>query len=258
MIEACKASGREYFVIALEGHADPDVIGDAPALWVRLGAAGKVEKAAKANGVEEVVMIGPVQRPSLREIRPDARAAQHLVRIGMRALGDNSLLSAIVEEVERLGYRVVGAHTVLPELLAPEGVWTKRNPDEQAEQDIARGLAVAKGIGALDVGQAVVVQQGIVLAAEAVEGTDAMLRRCRDLKRGGPGGVLVKVTKPDQDWRVDLPTIGTRTVTLAAEAGLRGIAVQAGGTIVVDREATVKEANRRRLFLTGIAVDHGV
>lgn len=255
LIEACKASGREIFVVALKGHADPEAIGDAPQIWTRLGAVGKAEKAIREAGVREVVMIGPVRRPSIREIRPDLRAAEFLFKVGMKALGDDSLLSAIVEEFENSGFKVIGAHTILPELLAPEGVWGEHGPDERAQTDIARGIEVAKGIGALDVGQSVVVQQGIVLGVEAVEGTDALIRRCGPLHRRGPGGVLVKMTKPEQDWRVDLPTIGTQTVAEAARAKLRGIAVQAGGTIVVDRPQVVEEANRRGLFVMGVTID---
>ncbi len=123
---------------------------------------------------------------------------------------------------------------------------------EQSQADIARGLRVARTLGALDVGQAVIVQQGLVLGVEAIEGTDELLRRCATLRREGVGGVLVKVEKPGQEPRADRPTIGLRTVLLAAETGLRGIAVEANATIVLDRDEVVRTADRAGLFLVGV------
>ena len=125
-------------------------------------------------------------------------------------------------------------------------------PDAQALADIEHGQRLARALGALDIGQAVVVQQGLVLGVEAIEGTDALLRRCAALRREGPGGVLVKVEKPGQEQRADRPTIGPQTVALAAEAGLRGIAVEAGATIVLDRDEVVAAADRAGLFVLGI------
>lgn len=147
---------------------------------------------------------------------------------------------------------MVGLETILPEVLAPLGIFGRHRPDEQAEADIRRGLEVARGLGLLDVGQSVVVQQGIVLGVEAVEGTDALLRRCVELRRNGPGGVLVKIRKPGQEQRVDLPTFGPATIKGAAAAGLRGLAVDAGGTLVVNRDAVVAAADEAGLFLIGI------
>jgi len=131
-------------------------------------------------------------------------------------------------------------------------VLTRTGPDAQARADIDRGVAVVRALGAVDVGQGCVVQQGIVLALEAIEGTDAMLARAAKLSRPGPGGVLVKLVKPGQDRRADLPTIGPGTVAAAASAGLRGIAFEAGGTILTDRAAMVADAEAAGLFLCGV------
>ena len=132
---------------------------------------------------------------------------------------------------------------------------SRARPDREAERDIARGLEIARSVGNLDVGQAVVVQQSLVLGVEAIEGTDALLERCGELKRSGPGGVLVKIRKARQDRRIDLPTIGVATVQMAAAAGLRGIAVEAGATLLVNREAVVAAADKARLFLVGLPLD---
>ena len=171
---------------------------------------------------------------------------------GARALGDDGLLSALVAELEREGFRVLGPEDLLCAGLAPEGPLGRLLPDAQARADIARGTEIARALGELDIGQAVVVQQGLVLGVEAIEGTDQLLRRCADLRREGPGGVLVKLEKPTQERRVDRPTIGPQTVTLAAAAGLRGIAVEAEATIVVDRDQVAAAADRAGLFVVGI------
>lgn len=250
-IAACRSRGRAFHVLALSGQADPQVIGDAPADWIRLGETGTGFRKLHEAGVAELVMIGPVRRPTLRELAPDLRTARFFAKVGFKALGDDGLLRAVAREIEEEGFRVIGIDEVLADCLAPEGLLGRHCPDEQAEADIRRGWEVAKGIGALDVGQAVVVQQGIVLGVEAIEGTDRLLRRCAELRREGPGGVLVKVRKPGQDRRLDLPTIGLTTVHEAAAAGLRGIAVEAGATLVLDAQALPGEVDAAGLFLLG-------
>jgi len=253
VIAACRAEGRPFHVLALAGHADPQFIGDAPTDWIRLGEMGTGFKYLHDQGVTEVVMIGPVRRPSLRELAPDLRTARFFAKVGLKALGDDGVLRAIVRELEEEGFGVIGVDDVLADCLAPQGRIGGPETDDQAEADIARGITVAQGLGALDVGQAVVVQQGIVLGVEAAEGTDRLIRRCADLRREGPGGVLVKLKKPGQDRRVDLPTIGLDTLREAAAAGLRGIAIEAGGTLVLGRKALAVEADRQGLFVVGIA-----
>lgn len=252
LVDACLAGGREVFVLALEGAADPAIVDGVAHAWLRLGAAARGLALLRENNVTELVLAGGVRRPSLAMLRPDWRAAKLFARIGYKALGDDGLLSAIVTEFEREGFRVIGADQLLASGLAPEGVLGNLRPDAQALADIAHGQRIARALGVLDIGQAVVVQQGLVLGVEAIEGTDALIRRCAGLRRDGPGGVLVKIEKPGQEQRADRPTIGPQTVVLAAEAGLRGIAVEAGTTIVLDRDEVIGAADRAGLFLIGI------
>lgn len=254
LVAACRQQGREVFVLAFEGHADRAALAGVPQAWIRMGEAARCIDILHDNGVEDLVMAGPVRRPSLREMRPDWRTVRFFARLGLKALGDDGLLKAVIAELEGEGFRVVGMHGILGDLLAEDGVWGRHQPDEAARADIARGLQVGLGLGVLDVGQSVVVQQGIVLGVEAVEGTDALIRRCGELRRSGPGGVLVKIAKPGQERRVDLPTIGTETVRNCAAAGLRGIAVEAGSAIVVGREAVVAAADAAGLFVLGTRV----
>ena len=251
---AVRGQGRDVFIVAFGGHTDPASVEGWPHLWSRFGAAGSIIARLKQEGVGELVFAGPVRRPSFTELLPDWYTTKFLAKVGTRALGDDGLLRSVAKELEGEGFRVVGLHDLLRELLTPSGPVGRLRPDAEAERDIARAVEVARTLGALDVGQGAVVQQGLVLAVEAIEGTDAMLERCAALRRPGPGGVLVKVKKPQQDRRLDLPTMGVTTVENAARAGLRGIAVEAGGSLLVDRAAVAEAADRLGLFVIGIDV----
>ncbi len=247
------AAGRDVFLVGLDGYAEPAVLAPFRHAWARLGAAGRILSLLRAEGCHDVVLVGPVRRPSLLHLRPDAEGARLLARIGRAAFaGDDGLLAAIVRVLAEEGFRVIGAHEVLTEAVAPRGLLGRHAPDAEARGDIDRGIAVARALGAVDVGQGCVVQQGIVLCVEAIEGTDAMLARAAGLARPGPGGVLVKLVKPGQDRRADLPTIGPATVRAAAQAGLRGIAIEAGGTLLTDRAALTEAADAAGLFVLGI------
>ena len=255
LIAACRASGREFFVIAFEGNADRAVIGDAPCAWMRLGAAGAAIARLHDEAVEEVVLAGPVKRPTLASLRPDARTARFLAR-GVLKMGDDGLLGAVVRTLEEdEGLRVVGAEDVLGELTPQPGVLGRHAPDAQGRADIARAIAVVRALGALDVGQAAVAQQGVVLGIEAAEGTAELLTRCAPLHRPGPGGVLVKMAKPGQERRADLPTIGRDTVEQAAAGGLAGIALAAGATLLLDRAEAIARADAAGLFIYAFATE---
>ncbi len=250
---AARAAGREVFIAAIDGFADPSVIAAFPHQFFRLGAIGAIRQSLRQHECTEVVMIGPVKRPSLLALRPDAEGAKLLAKIGRAAFaGDDGLLAAIIRVLNEDGFTVLGAHDIMADMLGPSGLLTATAPDPAAMADVERGVLVLKIIGPADVGQACVVQQGIVLAMEAVEGTDAMLSRVSGLARPGPGGVLVKLAKSGQDRRADLPTLGRQTIQNASLAGLRGIAFEAGGTILTDRQEMIEAADAAGLFLIGV------
>jgi DUF1009 family protein len=252
--EAARARGRPVFIIAFAGQHDVATVDGFPHSVLRIGEAGRIIAELKKAGVVDLVMAGGVRRPSLSELGLDWRGVQLFARIGAAALGDDGLLAAIGKELEREGFRLIGPNDILGDGTVVAGILGRHAPDAQAEADIAHGLKVAKALGAADIGQAVVVQQGLVLGVEAIEGTDALLDRAGHLRREGPGGVLVKITKPQQDRRIDMPTVGPGTVTRAAVCGLRGIAIEAGGTIVLDRAETVAAADALGLFLVAVAL----
>jgi UDP-2,3-diacylglucosamine hydrolase len=253
---AATQAGQPVFILAFADQAQPEIVAPFPHAWARIGAAGRILALLREHGCRDLVLVGPVRRPSLLDLRPDAEGARILARLG-RAMfgGDDGLLAALVRILGEEGFRVRGADEFLPGALLPEGVLGRAEPDAPARADIARGIAVLRALGAQDVGQACVVQQGVVLAVEAAEGTDRMLRRTAELALPGPGGVLVKIVKPGQERRADLPTIGPRTVEAAAAAGLRGIAAEARGTLVTDLAACIDMADRAGLFLLGLPPD---
>lgn len=253
IIEACRASGRSYFVIGLKGHASPGSFDGLPHEWIRVGAVGEGVEILRREDVAELVLAGAVERPSLAELRPDAFATKVLAKSVLRR-GDDGLLRALMDMLEReLNVKFVAPETLLGDLVARQGVYGRIEPDEEAWADIARGVDVARALGALDIGQSVVVQGGLVLGLEAVEGTDALLVRCADLAKDGAGGVLVKIAKPQQDRRADLPALGLQTAEGAIAAGLRGIAVEVGGALILDETAMVKLADAGGLFIVGLA-----
>lgn len=250
---AAREQGREVFILGLRGQTDPSLMQGFSHAWTRLGATSEAIDILKSNGVVELVMAGAVRRPALGDLKPDWRTLRAFSRLGLRALGDDMLLRAVAAELESEGLKVLGAHHIDPGLLAPEGVMGRIAPGEGHVADIETAARAARALGALDIGQGAVAQQGIVLGLEAVEGTDALIARCGVLRRKGRGGVLVKLPKPNQDRRLDLPAVGIRTVIKCHEAGLEGIAVGAGGTLILDRAAVADVADRLGLFLMGVA-----
>jgi UDP-2,3-diacylglucosamine hydrolase len=257
LIQSCKAAGRPYYVIALEEAVDSATIDEAGVDhgWFRLGATGKMIDALRAHGVTEVVMAGKVHRPKLSSLRPDLKGTMLLARIGSQLLtGDNELLNSIVTFLEEEGFRVVGVDDIVRELIAPEGLIGSIYPDKRAQGDIEYGVRMARGIGALDIGQGVIVYNQQVLGVEAIEGTDRLIERCATLRGDEKGGVLVKAKKPQQDRRADLPTIGVPTIENLASHGFAGVAVEAGASLIVDRRAVARMADQLGVFVVGFSV----
>jgi DUF1009 family protein len=241
------------FVVAFNGETDANAVADVPHAWVDVTAVGQVIRLLHEHRIEELCLIGPVGRPDFAAIRPDWEAAKLLPKIIAAARqGDDAIMKVVVGHLEKQGFRIVGAEAVLTELAAPAGVLGAHRPNTVDEADIARGVEVIGTLGRLDIGQAVVVREGYVLAVEAAEGTDLMLERCRAFRQPEAAGVLVKLPKPGQERRADLPTIGPPTVRRCQEAGLRGIAIEASGTLIDDRDEVMRLADAAGLFIFGL------
>ena len=249
----CREHQRPHYVLAIADNADERFFNDdASCQRLRIGQAGTGFKLFKEQRVKDVVLIGTIKRPTFAELVPDMRTAAFFTKIGLKALGDDGILRALVKEIESEGMRVVGIQEVVPELLVKEGVLTKKKPDKEDEEDIRRGVEVAETLGKLDVGQSVVIQQGLVLAVEGIEGTDKLILRSDEYKRKGKAPILVKLRKPGQDMRVDLPTIGVNTVENAHKCGFKGIAVHAGNALIVDETKVIALADKYKMFIVGI------
>lgn len=254
LIDECLQQQADFVVLGIEGNADKDLFNQAtyPYKWIRLGQAGTGFKYFAEQKVQDVVMIGTIRRPTVFDLVPDLRTTAFFAKVGAKALGDDGLLRALVSEIEADGMKVKGVHEVMPQLLIREGILTKKRPAQKEIIDIKRGIEAALTLGKLDIGQAVVVQHGLVLGVEGIEGTDELIRRCKDYRRKGDGGILVKLRKPQQDMRIDLPTIGPRSVERAHETGLNGLVVHAGNGLMVDEEETIKLANKYGMFIIGV------
>ena len=256
IIRYCKQHNTEIFVVGLEPFATEEQLKDVPHVFAKMGEVGKILKAFKENNVYDIVLAGGIKRPALKELIPDWEGTKLIAKIAIniKKMSDDGMFRMVINEIESRGFHVVGIEEVVPEMLFSEGNYGKVKPSDEDMDDIRRGITVAKAIGAVDVGQAVVVQEGIVLAMEAVEGTDQMLSRAASLRKQGKDPVMVKVLKPGQDMRVDLPAIGLQTIELLKKNGIKGIAVEAGGILLIEREAVIEMANREGIFILGMKI----
>jgi UDP-2,3-diacylglucosamine hydrolase len=257
--QAVVRGGRRVVLFPIRGWADPALVETYPHCWLAVAQVGRFLRRAKEEGCRDVAFIGTAVRPPFRALRVDWEMLKLLPRVWrIYRGGDDHLLSGVLRIFEDGGFRIVGAHEVAPQILMPAGNVGSRMPTPQDLADIEHGLGLLRAIGPFDVGQGAVVANNHVLAVEAAEGTDAMLARVAELRTRGriptpPGkGVLVKAPKPDQDRRIDLPTIGPRTVAEAARAGLAGIAVMAGEAIIAEPDAVAAAADREKVFVFGI------
>ncbi len=255
---ACQQAGRPLFVVRLKSFAGPE-LAEFPGADIGIAELGKCIRALKTARCEAICFAGQVNRPDFAALRPDVRGLKALPGLIAAARhGDDGLLRALLQEFEKEGFRIEGADEAMGDLRLPLGPMGRIRPGPHHQADIARALHVARELGRMDVGQGAVVCDGLVLAVEAQEGTDAMLRRVADLPqaiRGGAGdlrGVLAKAPKPIQETRVDLPTIGLATIQRAARAGLAGVVGEAGRLLVLDRVELINLADDLGLFVLGV------
>ncbi len=258
--QAARNSGREVFLLGISGTADEADLDSYPHAIVASGELGRQIELLREAGCTEVTFAGRVPRPKLSDLKLDAKGALAMPRILSAARkGDDALMRSILELFEQGGFRVIGTDEAAAGLLAPEGYLGRIKPNDQDLVDMSKASDIVRSMGLHDVGQAAVVCDGVALAVEAAEGTDSVLRRVAQLPESLRGttsarrGVLVKSPKPNQERRVDLPVIGRTTIELASEAGLKGIAVQAGGALLLDKDAVTRAADKAGIFLFGFS-----
>lgn len=257
--ESVGRSGRRCIMFPVRGWAEPDAVAAFRHHWIDLGAFGRFQRLMQAEGCRDIVFIGTILRPSVSQLRLDWGTVRVLPKV-WRAFrgGDDHLLSGVGRIFSAHGYRLIGAHEVVPDILVPEGALGRLAPSERDTADIGLGLELLKAMSPFDVGQAAVVANRHVLAVEAAEGTDRLLARIAELRRDGrirtkPGtGVLVKAAKVGQDHRFDLPAIGPKTIDGVAQAGLAGLAAVAGSAIMVEPQELIRRADAAGVFAFGV------
>jgi len=251
--QGVKAHGGKLIVAGFTGHTNMDVVPYAD-VWqeLKLGKLGKLIRFFKDNNVDKIIMAGTINKPKVMDVRYlDMRALKLIFR--QKNKGDSAILGSLAAELEREGMPVVPAHEYLPELLTPQGTLTSREPDEREWEDLAFAWKIAKELGRMDIGQCLVVREGIVSAVEALEGTDATIRRGCEL--GGSGCVVIKVFKPGQQEQVDLPSLGLDTIKAMVEGGATCLGVEAEKSLFFDRDEAISFAQDNRITIVGLTPD---
>ncbi len=249
IIQSCKHKKKPLVIVGFEGQTTLEMNSYTE---FSLGSIGKILKYLKENNVKEIVFAGGIRRPSWSELDLDWVGMKWFKTLGLKALkGDDDLLSGILELLKQEGFKIIKPNDLLDSLMTKTGALTTLTPSEADWIDIERGLVVLNSLSSSDVGQAVIVQQGLVLGIEAIEGTTALIERCNHLKRSGGGGVLVKIAKIQQSLEVDVPTIGLDTIKQIKQAGFAGIALGAGNTQIINYDETIKLANEYNIFIIG-------
>ncbi len=258
LADLCRSTSRPYIVLRLRGFADPEMDFH-PGAEVGMAELGRQLKLLHEAGCDTICFAGVVQRPDFSKLKPDLLALRHMPgAIAAAAKGDDALLRYLIGLFEREGFKVAGAQDVSAGLKLATGPLGRVVPGQEHQDDIDLAVKVAKAIGDLDIGQGAVSARGVILAVEAQEGTDRMLRRCAELPRDIRGdaedrvGVLAKWPKPIQERRIDLPTLGVATIEGAAAAGLAGIVAEAGATLLIDKARIIEAADRLGLFVVGL------
>ena len=245
-------SGDRIFFLAFRNVTDPEVVAGRHHEWLELGEVQKAIDAMHRNNVGKVVMAGPIQRPALSSLALDIRALKMLAKGGLKAFGDDGLLSLVAKEIEKEGIKVIGIEQILSGVLTKEGLLAGPAPTKTSWDDIKRGLQVLNSLGPCDVGQSIAVQEGMVLAIEAIEGTDQMIERAGSLQRNVSGPILIKISKTNQDKRVDLPTAGPETINNAIRSGFQGLALEANNSLLLDKDRVIKIAEKNSFFVIGV------
>lgn len=239
--EEAKSKGFSVYAVAHNNETDPTLKNYVDAIeWIYLGQIKRIIKFFKKNDIDQAVMIGGITKTKMfSDVRPDAKAISIIAK--MKHTHDDGVLRGFVRVLEKEGIKIQESTFLLPHLIAREGCWTRRKPSRSENADIEIGWKVAKEVGRLDIGQCVVVGGGSVLAVEAIDGTDATIKRGGRLGEGS--AVVVKVCKPNQDIRFDIPAVGIQTIQMMYEAGAKVLVVEADKTIVFDQKEMIRLAN---------------
>ncbi len=251
VFEACKKHNIPAVVVGLENETSFELYNDEDIKKFKIHSISKIIDFLREEGVDSVTLAGKVKRAKISRLLLDLKGAKLFARVIKNGLEDNSILKTIIEFLEDEGFEIIAPEKIATNIILTKGFLTVNKPDKVAEDDIKKGIKILKGIASFDVGQALIIQNGLVLGVEAAEGTDELIKRCGEIKQEGEGPILIKVIKPGQDKRVDLPCLGPDTIINAGKFGIRGIASEAGSTLILDQNNTLKLADKLGIFIYG-------
>lgn len=247
--------GWRVVMCAFHGFADPALEAEADDfIMLHLGRLGDLINFFKKHGATKVCMAGAISKPkAISDIKPDFRVTKLMLKLAGKAKGDDAILRAVAEELQSEGISILSPNTLVPGLNTHSGVLSARQPDADIWRDASFGWNIAKQVGAMDIGQCVVVRSGIVTAVECLEGTDAAISRGAEL--GGPGCMAVKVVKPGQDKRIDLPSVGAATIELLARHKFAGLAFEASGSLFFDKAKALELAKEHNICIIAVPAE---
>ena len=252
VIEKCIQLGKPYFLIIIKDHGEDTMNKFKCDYILKLNQIGKAIKILKNNKINEIIMIGSIKRPSLRDIIPDLWTARFLAKIANKSQGDDNILKNLSKELEYEGFKIFAPENFIINSLSKKGFMGKIKSSKSHNADMAKGFKIAKKFGELDIGQSLVIENGLVLALEAAEGTDEMIKRSFNYKKSKKHSILIKVIKTSQEKRIDRPVIGVETIKLAFKYGFAGIALEANEVLIIDYEKTISIADKKNIFIKGI------
>lgn len=250
-LNEAKNQNLDFVIAAIKGLSPKEYVSPYNHFWFGIGELQLLIDNLKHHKVDTIVMMGAIKRPSLFAIKFDNLGKEVIKQYINKISGDNSILLMVINIFEQYGFKVIGVQSITNKILSPQGEQTKIGIDDYRD-DITNGFKIAKELSKLDIGQSIVFQQNMVIAVEAVEGTREMILRSKKLIKKGRSAILIKVHKANQDSRVDLPTIGEKTICEVKKAGLKGIVIEANKTIILNKENTIKLANKYKIFIIAV------
>jgi len=255
LINRLREEGINFFILAINQNTNKSILKDTIHKSVDLGELKKALNFFKDNQVTHICFLGSIKRPSISSLKLDSEAALFIAKLGFNKFigGDNKLLSSLLGLFEKKGYKILAPEEIAPELITPKGILGKIKPSKTDIMDIELGIKILQATSAFDIGQAVIIEKGYVLGLEAAEGTNNLIKRCKDLKKEKDNsGVLIKIKKITQDSRIDLPSIGVATIDEIKKSGFNGIALKSGQSFIIDIEKVIKKANQHNIFIVGV------
>jgi DUF1009 family protein len=254
IIKQCKAKKREFVVILVEGNPNKNDFVKYNHEVVAIGHVSKALSILKANKVKQIVFAGGIKKPSFSHVKVDKKGAVLLSKIvANKMFGDDNILTTITNFFKKEGFEIVGTHDIVDNLVFKKGVLTNNKPSKDDLENIKIGKNALNTLSDLDIGQGLAIQQKQVIGVEAVEGTDELIKRCAKFSfKEGSKTILIKIKKKNQNTKIDLPTIGLKTISSLVKANFSGIAIEAGSTLIVDKEKVIDLANKNNMFIIAI------